>query len=298
MLTTLLLGITLALPPTGDTTELLLDVNTGFNYRPTWIDGVSGGGRELGGFGSAGFTLFDRGIHDDDSPPSLQPYLQYATRLHVGGGGGYTDLQFPDYGGSSPLAQGWIDADAEGYLLRRFYIAASFEWDYDTWRFEDSQLSEQLEHFSGAVGLRFGDLRVSAGWGGTSFAIGRRRSQVRYYGGAFAEVYAVVHRHLELDAFAQLAEAGAEGHLGATWWLGRRLGLGIGVSGGAHAYVDSPDRYAFAGGSVGATWWFTPRLAGQISLAVTWQEPLGTPDDDGVAIRGVRNALVLTLLVR
>ena len=298
MLTTLLLGLTLALPATGDKSELLLDFNAGFAYRPTWIDGSSSTGRELEGFASAGFTLFDRGIVDDDSPPSLQPYLQYATRLHVGGGGGYVDRQLADDDGPSPLTQGWVSAAAEGYVQRHFYIAGAFEWDYDAWSIEGQHSSEQLEQFSAAIGLRFGDTRVSVGWGGTAFAVGAERARVRFYGGAFAEAYSVVERKLELDAWVRLFEAGAEGHLGATWWLGRRLGLGVGMTGGAHAYVDSPAQYAFVGGSLGATWWFTPRLAGQIDFAVTWQAPIGDQSDDDIALGGIRNLFELTLLIR
>jgi hypothetical protein len=298
VLTTLLLGFTFALAPTGDKTELLLDFDAGVAYRPTWADGLSGGGREVGGSAAAGFTLFDRGIVDDDAPPSLQPYLQYATQLHVGGGGGYVGRQFPGDDGASPLVQGWVDASASGYLARRLYIAASFEWDYGTWHLDGEQLSEQIESFAAAVGLRFDDVRVSAGWGGAAYSIGTERSRIRYYGGAFAEVYAVVKRQLELDASVRLAEGGAEGSLGATWWLGRRLGLGLGATGGAHAYVDSADRYAFVGGSLAATWWFTPRLAGQVSLAVTWQEPVGSSDDGSLGIGGIRNAFEVTIFVR
>ncbi|HWE29893.1 MAG TPA: hypothetical protein VHB97_17905 [Polyangia bacterium] len=296
MLTTLLLGLTLALPPTQDKTELLVDFDAGVAYRPTSVDSESAPGREIGGFAAVGFTLFDRAIVDDDAAPSLQPYLQYATQLHVGGGGGYVDRRLPDDDGSSPLTQGWLDAEASGYLARRFYIATAFEWDYDTWRLDGDALSEQLEQFNAAIGLRFGDVRVSTGWGGTAFAIGAGRSAIRYYGGAFAEMYAVVDRRFEVDALVRLAEGGAEGRLGATWWLGRRLGLGLGASGGAHAYVDSADQYAFASGSIAATWWFTPRLAGQVSYAATWQEPIGDSADGGVS--GVRNALEITMFVR
>lgn len=303
MLATLLLGLTLAMPESGETTMAEVDLSAGFSFRATTAQGGSGvslddasAGRDLGGLGAIGLTVYGKHIVDDDAPPALQPFLQYATQLHIGGGGSYTDRLLPASGDHWPLAQGWAEVSASGYLARRFYLATSFEYGYLTWRGGGQGISEQLQQFSVAAGLRFSDVRIAAGWGGTAYRIGRGPATVRFWGGAFLDLYTVIDRNFELDAGANLAEGGGEGHVGATWWLGRRLGLGLGASGGAHAYVDSPAHHRFVSGTGTVQLWFTPRVGAQLADTITWDQP--APGEDDILVAGIGESVTLTLLIR
>jgi hypothetical protein len=128
---------------------------------------------------------------------------------------------------------------------------------------------------SAAGGWRWRDVLVFVGWGVVAYQPGDDAMQVRFWGGAFAGVDAVVRRFVELQARVEVLDGGAAVDATATVWLARRFGLTAGIGGGHGAFSDSPVEYDRAGAQLAVAAWLSHRLAGSLGYALTWQR--GTP---------------------
>jgi hypothetical protein len=82
--------------------------------------------------------------------------------------------------------------------------------------------------------------------------------------------YSVLARHIEIGGGWQLLQGGFALDAAATFWLGRRLGLGFVLFYRFGDSVDSPADIEggwTAGGALSAKWWLSPRWA--LGLAVS-----------------------------
>jgi hypothetical protein len=307
------LGVGLALVPTGQTSRVELNAEAFFEAWSTQangdgeIDGVplSGTGQLLGGGGAAGVTVFLPRLKDDDGPPGAQPFLQRLTRLHLGGGGDRLIIDYPVVAGGFGLvpaqirrsiSRGWFNAWADGYVHGSLYLGASLSFEGDTWSDQplpldpsghELILTPQVE-----IGLRWYDVRLSAGWGVTATKLDDNDFHVRFWGSAFASVYSVVRRWVELGAGLRVIEDGVEVNGSAAFWLQRRLAFHLAVGGGHGRYVDSGRPFDYAGGALGLECWINRHASLTLSYAPRWQN---TSDTD---YSTVQHVLTLTLIAR
>jgi hypothetical protein len=321
-----ILAISLALPPSGARSRLELDASALFDGRtldssPTgWFAGgfAPGGinprapgiynGQWLGGGGSLGLTVFLHSVVDDDAAPSLQPFLQRSGSFHLGGGGSGASVDYPVSFASSgqavlthrTLGGGSVNLFAEGYYKGWLYLGTSIRADYTTWHdyvtaSPTSQYavdqSELIVPLSAEAGIRWHDLRVAAGWGVAPYRLGSAAMQVRFWGGAFASLYTVIHRWVGLGADVRVLDGGAFVDASASFWVRRRLGIVAGVAGGHGGFVDSPRSFDSVGGSAGIECWFQPRWALSLTYAPNWQQR-----EDGYSM--VQHLVTLTILSR
>jgi hypothetical protein len=303
------LGIVAALAASGESSRLQLDVAFAIDGRTMsatppplspppghWI------GEDVG----ARATIFHRRIDDDDSAPALQPFLQRAWSFSVAAGGSAADIAWPAWAlnpvePSAYFVQvrstdraGWGSLSADGYVGRWLYVGAHFGVRYDSWAPEPSEQliggfgnitpissgtvaqltsSELALDAAAAVGLRWHDLLLSAGWSVAPYRVGNETLHVRFWGGAFIDVRAVVRRRVELSAHVAVLDGGASADGSVTVWLRRRFGLTLGGEGGHGAFADSSARFDRAGGYAGFAWWLSPRIAASLRYAPAWQSP-------------------------
>jgi hypothetical protein len=287
-----LLALSLALPPSGQVTsvEIVAAIQLDVRSLNAAVRSVPRSGEWLGGDGTFGVTVFGRRALDDEAAPPLQPFLQRVPRFHIEGGGGGASIHYPIVilalypNTAQDLAGGHAATWADGYIGRWVYLAASLGINYQSWGRGELNpgmqtlssvyrlnLSELTVSASAAAGVRWRDLLFSAGWGVAPYRLGADAMQVRFWGGAFVAVRAVVRGFVDLAARVQVIELGAIAEASATAWLRRRLGLTAGLEGGHGAFFDSPVVYDRAGGHVGVAWWFAPRLAASLTYAPAWQ---------------------------
>src|SRR5579884_2700108 len=138
-----LLTLALALPPTGEASQLSLDLSANFTYFslswPVSTGALAGDGRAVEGGGSFAATFYlGRPVIDDDAPLSLQPFLQRASVVTLALAGSGFSLTSPgfDRTGSSGL----VSADVAGYVTRRLYLGADVGLEFD--RAQDTPTGE------------------------------------------------------------------------------------------------------------------------------------------------------------
>jgi hypothetical protein len=287
MLSLPLFAATLLLAPTGATSLVELSAGVDFNSASVVSPILGGDGTMLGGSAGAGLTLFGHRVVDDDAPLSLQPYLQYAATFHVdGGGGGFRFSR--DAGSTLPgndSTNGYADVSASGYLDRTIYGALSFGVrDRSDSVNNLTTLSLPLT-LSG--GVRFGDVRLAIGWGIAPTRYGDDVFKVPFWGGAYAQVYAVVHRRLSLDATVAVIDGGASASGGAWIYLMRRFSVGVSVHGSHGHNGDLGFTSDHAGADVGFTAWTGPRFAIAIDYSFDWGHwsyANGTSEDDYTSV--------------
>jgi hypothetical protein len=221
-------------------------------------------------------------VRDDDAPPDLQPFLQRLPRLHVEGGGtgGVLDTLIPELGqlGTYGLLHrsasgGFVSTSAEGYI-RWLYLSLNAGVTYSTW--QDTQsgyVSRQREQLlipvSASLGIRWHEILWTAGWSVTPERDNGGSFVVPFWGGAHADVTAVLDRRGKLSLGVGVLDDGASVGGAGELWLARRLGLGASLGGGHW----SPSRVStdFINASVSVTVWMASRLSAGLSYNVWWQ---------------------------
>ena len=285
------LAFVFALPSSGESSRLQLDfvlsVAPGVDH---W--GV-GGQPELEVGQKDTLTVFSRRVVDDDAPPALQPFLQRVARFSftASGSGGYND-----FGGGSELSKFGdfaLAARADGYLGRYIYVGGSFGYGRSQHNIYDRGMSSSYSSKDGhwlpfqvAAGVRLANTQLSATWGNTAYLVDNYgiHWRFRYWGHVGLRIYSVIHRHIELAAGWQNLELGYGFDGAATFWIGRRLGLGFGAFYRQGTPVDARGPYfttVSVGGDISGKWWLSRRWA----LALDFSPRYGTvpefalPDD-------------------
>jgi hypothetical protein len=281
----LLLGLTLALAPTSQTTRLEVSATGEAGYLSA---DFSDPGRVVprasitGGAAWGRVTLFFDDIIDDDAAPSLQPFLQRAGQLTLSGsGGGWTTK----YGaGYEPVTNsgGGAGIDASGYFGpgRAVYGGLGLRVDYNTTHYgsTNEDTSRLAIPIWIGVGFRWRDLRVRATWQVASQREGNGDFHVPFWGNVGAHVYGVVRRRLELDAELFVLEKGAAADGSAELWLARRVGIALAVNGGHETPSTTQRTQDFFGGLVALDWWLTARFALNVSYRPEWRQYTGNDD--------------------
>ncbi len=268
------------------------------------------GGSWIGGDGSLALTVFGSRVHDDDAAPPLQPFLQRTMRFRLEGGAGGASIAYPFYVDTmtnqyrSNLVSGHAAMSIDGFVGNWIYLGLAFGVDYETWQprgaapltgFSPYMPSPQFiaatnsnELFldgKARFGLRIRDILIAVGWHVVPVAIAGGPMQVSFWGGAFAEVKAVLRRFVELDARFEVLDTGFLLDGGATIWINGAVGLTLGAGGGRGNFPDAPQAtFSRAGGRLGISWWPLGRFGMTLAYAPTWQRTtpvagLGTAEE-------------------
>jgi hypothetical protein len=288
MLALPLLVTTLALAPTGESFRFSVSAGGSFAYSSYGAPAPGYYPREqnLGGNAGLGLTLYLRRIVDDETPPSLQPFLQRATELHVDGGGGGGQETWRDLSPHLSYTHGWFDASISGYARGYLYGYAHVGVQYndasgalyamgpigDLAPLASTTLSVPVDV---AAGLRHGDLRLSVGWGVTPTQVTSNGAtsgfSVPFWGGLHADAAGVVKKRLWLSAGVGILDNGAYAEGNAELYLARRFGFSAGVHGG-HDRDARGNGSDYAGFGVGFVAWATTHVSANVRYAFQWND--------------------------
>jgi len=287
MLSASLLVITLAMPATGQQTRLELTASgnvTYTGYTHTTGLATSGGPHDLIGGADVTAVLYLRRLVDDDAAPSLQPFLQRASRFSLGGGGVAFASDYISFAGTTVQRRGaggdaWLSLDGYFGPSQALYGSIGFEVRSSSYADDRAPSHRTLDlPLWVSLGVRWRDLRVRAGWSITPRQLDDDVFRVAFWGGASFHIYGVVKRWLELSAETFVLDGGASARGGATLWLKRRFGVDLGVGGGRFSpYRPYRADIDWVHGDIGLTAWITPRLAANAAYSAEWtQYPSGS----------------------
>lgn len=274
------LAFVFALPPSGESSRLQLDF--GLVIAPAsdkWDDETTVNRLRIESAQKVSLTIFSRRVVDDDAPPALQPFLQRVARFSFTGSGAFAEGYFEDGTVRRDVNSFGIVAQADGYLGRYLYVGGSFGYGRSAITFTEPSdnpsmndvcvlqtcsSDEQRLPFQVAAGVRLANTRLWATWGATAYQLDDADWRVGYWGHVGVRVYSVVHRHIELAGGWQLIQSGFGLDFAATFWLGRRLGLGFGAFYRQGNAIDVPSELEASwtvGGKVSGKWWLSRRWA-------------------------------------
>lgn len=235
----------------------------------------------LGGGGAVRAALYLRPLANDDSSPSLQPFLQRATSFYLGVSGdgfgisysaGGQTLARRDYAG----AAAHVGADVYAGRLACFGVRAGFAYsslrDYDSSQMASAQATRTwFLPASLWVGLRLSDTLISASY---AFAVrfdDQRRVDLPSWGTAELGVRTVLERQVDLTFAAWLMTRGAGVSADIGHYVSPRLGLlaGLYYRYGVLFLEDREPRHD-TGGSLGLVYWFTGRVGTVLYGSAHW----------------------------
>lgn len=276
-----------ALPPSNETARYQLDGD--LHLTPAiahWAAGLDGSNVTRGEVDASAqlqMTLFLQRVHDDDAPPALQPFLQRVAQFRVAVG---AHVGFSNIGDSDdPIAQRndggpIVHAAIDGYVGRYLYLAAGVGYQLQhRWTDEGSSENVHEPSVDVAIGARFGDVRIAAV--GDWILVAGDEGDGGQMGDVGLRAHAVIRHHIELDGGAELrlwpSESrklgmGGGGDLSATFWIARRLGLGIAGfyrQGFGSLYGIQTDTQA--GGALSIQYWLSARTAVSFAYRMTWE---------------------------
>jgi hypothetical protein len=310
----LVLATAFALPPTDAPTrlDLRLDASVTTGSGPYYATPTAGQltaptrtTSSTVGAATAGVSYYPTAVSDDDAPAPLQPFLQRASILHLEGGGGGGEGTIGRSDGldvaHATLASGHADVSAAAYFMPHIHLMASVGVHDDVSSYAGGKkLTTLTIPIAAGFGVRFYDVMLSAGWSFAPTQVNSGPLDVVYWGGLFFDAYAVVLKHIELDVNAKILDHGVMvgGHV--TWWLDRRLGIGLGAGGGrsdAQSTHDEPATSSqFASGVLSLECWMSRRFGAALRYEPGW-----TKTTSGLALSGesvVTHMITLSFLAR
>ncbi|HEY7955744.1 MAG TPA: hypothetical protein VII38_10650 [Polyangia bacterium] len=296
-MTTLLFVFTLALPATGGQARAEIQASGQFNVASASAEPSPLGPLDwsrMGGGGELEATIFlGRPLVDDEAPLSVQAFLQRETALSLGASGGMLSLGWSQTG-TTLIHRDWKEGSASASLGGYFhwlYLAGSLAYRNTAWQdqlrsgagsLQSPSMTEAELPVSATLGARIADTLVFVGWGLTVMSRGSSStpSQVPFWGGAFAGAQSIIGRRVSLQGGVTVLDGGASVNARVELFFGRRLGLFLGVSGGASKVTDAspPFRDSFAGGAAGAALWVTRHLKIELTYEPTWERPSNGTD--------------------
>jgi hypothetical protein len=310
----LVLATAFALPPSDDVThfDLRLDASLSTNSGPYYVTPATAGQPEPSrttsatvGAATASANYYPNPLVDDDGPAPLQPFLQRAAVLHLegGGGGGAGDVGRPDGldTAHATLSSGHADVAASAYFAPHIHLMATVGVHDDVSQYGGGkQLSTLSVPIAASFGVRFFDVLLSVGWRLTPTEFNGSSFDVPFFGNIFFDAYAVVLKHIEIDLNAQILDNGAQAGGRATWWVGRRLGIGVGVNGfksdARTVHEQRGISTHYVAGAVSLETWFSRRFGAALSYQPSW-----THTTSGIALSGetvVTHTITLSFLAR
>lgn len=307
MLALPLLVTTLTLAPTGASSRFELSLGAEFAAEsitlPSQMLLPDDSMLSTGGQGGIGLTLFATRVVDDDAPPSLQPYLQRVSQLHVdGGASGYSAS--PATGGQLLPATGYggyVDVNGTAYLDRFFFasLGAGVRYRSDT-RGSGLYFASTTDSISIPIGIsagpRFGDLRLGLGWSVVPTRVGDDIFRVPFWGNVSLEAYDVVRRRLVLRVEVDVYDGGAGAVGSAAVFLARRFELGAFVRGSQEHVYNTTLTDGHAGAGLDFEAWTGPRLALELDYSFDWNRY--TDDSGAVTETDYTNVISLSFRLR
>jgi hypothetical protein len=239
--------------------------------NPPGTPGTSGNRETL----SMNLIAFETPLHNDDSPYSLQAFMQRESTFSMSVTGGRFDTA-NQFGGVDRTE--WYTGAGAGFdaYVKR-WLAMFVSTSYEYFDLHDVDLAQTIHSFAAdaGVGFRYRDTRVdlSVGEQGdrTSGAFGPWR------GSLALSAFTVINRRVSLTATGTLVQAGKEGFVNAELFPTKTTGVFVtAFAGRFEPYSDAivVTRYV---GSAGFAGWFdaTTALVGQYSL--TYEADPATP---------------------
>jgi hypothetical protein len=251
----------------------------GFTATPLFDHAVDGGAGPT-------LTIFaDRRVVDDDSPLSLQPFLQRLTtlQLFVGGNGRALTQARPGSVENQAIGKGSIAADA--YVHRNVAVTASLgvEYSHDSLGALSSDSVSLPVSFG--IGVRVGDLRMDLGY---SIVVENpdKNASVPFLGDVSLTAHLVVRRKIELILATNATDGGAQARFSFEYFLQRNLGVFASAWGGSLRQRDvshpGGGNLWNVGGNLGLAYWVSRHFGAVVRYAHTHQQldPIASELDD------------------
>ncbi len=224
---------------------------------------------------SMGMIVFGAPLHDDDSPYSVQAFMQRENTVTLSVGVGRFDTANP-YGGVDRTE--WstgVGGAFDEYLKPWFVVFGGASYGY--FQLHDVNVAQTGHTFSGDVGVGFRirntRLDLSAG------AQGERTSGVSgpWRRSLAVSAFTVIKRRVALSAGGALVQGGEEGSFEVEVFPTKSAGVFVsGFAGQFEPYV-TPTLVTRYGGTAGFVGWFDANTALVGEYELTYETDLPTP---------------------
>ena len=230
------------------------------------------------GTGRLGVTFFPGRVEDDESPLSLQPYLQRASTAWFQLLAEAFSVDVP--AASEPYSGSGLGASIGGERTIDVLVlsaAASFE-RIETHAPGGPDVTYLLPTLQLAPGLRFGDTRILLGYRAAPI-IRDGTYDGRGWGELFLELTHVAARTVQLDALGQTLLGGGRGvfaiHVSPTPEL--QLGGSFEIAQGA-LFFDTDARARRIQGGFDVSWWLSRAWRLELAYRLVGTRPADAPD--------------------
>jgi hypothetical protein len=222
-----------------------------------------------GAAGDAGVTLeiFAHRVRDDDTPLSLQPFLQRAGTVWISASGGGLALD----NGSLSLRErsGGASAGFDLHVHPWVALTGSFgSGGFDSVRNDGARNSGWNLRGSFGLGVRWDDVRFDI-----AYALrGDRHNGAwlpAFYGDVTLGARIVVRQRVDVNVSVHTIDEGAIAHFALEGFATRRVGGYIGFGGGA-AHPGAPIPFRTAYGLVGVAPWASRHFGANFRYQATW----------------------------
>jgi len=265
------MAFVLSLAPTGASSRFQLDFQgVLWHVSPIPLSVGASSGRTVGGGAQLGLTVFGIRIIDDESPVTLQPFVQRVSSYSLFGGGqasGYLNdgsYVTSDYGGS-------VDAAANIYLHRNLVLKAGFGVAQSSAGGTTRSLSLPTKL---GFGVRFYDTEIAVIYRiapvGQPDYYGVMSWYVPFWGQVEVNAFVLVGRRVSLEASLTTQPQGASAGGRVTGYLGRRFSLSAELHGGLSRYSNDRNFVQWVGGEVGALFWTRQQVGLGLRYAPEW----------------------------
>lgn len=285
-----------ALPGVGPSWEL--DAQASGSLYSLSYPGVSTSTSGNAASGSLSVTRFLAPLVDDDAPRSLQPFLQRASSIYIGVGGGGFVTRNPNAGQDRTDTNFDANAGLDIYLSRYFAVTGELSYGFDV--LHDVGVDQDSHLFSGSAGfgLRFGDVLFDASYTFTADDVDGSFAPIRW-GSATITAFCVFDRRFTLNIWGTALQDGGEGGLELGYYVTQDFGAflgGLGARGQLYSEDVLVNRYS---GMAGLSYWVGPRtrLAAYYTFVVN-DEPTQFVDEIEYGSTQVEHTLELELVAR
>lgn len=235
----------------------------------------------LSGGGSVQARLYLRPVRDDESSPSLQPFLQRATSFYIsisgdGFGSSYAasgqTLASRTYAGTEARLGASVYVGPMAYVGARLGVA--YTYLRDSGGSPPSRVQETRSWFLPAMleaGVRVDDTLISLSYSLPLRFDARGRADLPSWGITALNLRTVLERCIDLTWAAWLLTEGA----GVSGDVGYYASAKLGFIAGAYyrygrLYFDDSERRHDTGGGLGVSYWFSNRLGASLYGSAHW----------------------------
>jgi hypothetical protein len=222
---------------------------------------------------SLNVIAFQTPLRDDDSPYSLQPFMQRENTFTLSLVAGRFDTANQFGGVDRTEWYSGLGVAVDAYLKRWFAVFARASYEY--FELHDVDVSQVIHSFGAEAGVGFRhretriDLSVVEGGSRTSGAFGSWRRSLTL------SAFTVIKRRLSIAAAGNLLSGGQEGSFQVELFPTKATGVYAGASVGRYEPYSDPIVVTRYGGVAGFTGWLdaTTALVGEYSLTSETEPP-------------------------